>query len=161
MNGSNKQHNPTVQSGRLQAGLTLIELMAVLAIVSILGVIGTPLYQGYTLKTKVGTAIPLLAPVQRLATEHYALNNSWPADNAEAGAKAPDTYNGNYLTSITIVDSPVPGTIVLTYDTSQLKALGSDNTLVYYPFENSTGSFHWKCDKGTIADRYRPAVCRS
>ena len=102
---------------KTQAGLTLLELMAVLAIVSILGVIGTPLYQGYSLKTKVGTAIPLMAPVQRLATEHFILNNSWPADNAEAGARAPGTYTQNYLTSIEITDSPEPGTIVLTYDT--------------------------------------------
>lgn len=146
---------------KTQAGLTLLELMAVLAIVSILGVIGTPLYQGYSLKTKVGTAIPLMAPVQRLATEHFILNNSWPADNAEAGARAPGTYTQNYLTSIEITDSPEPGTIVLTYDTSQLKVLGTDNTLVYYPVLNGTSTVSWKCDKGTIADRYRPATCRS
>ena len=156
MNSSHTLHN------RLsQAGLTLLELMIVFAIVSILGVISTPLYQGYSLKTKIGTAIPLMAPVQRLATEHYAFTNSWPADNTEAGARVPESYNENYLTSIAITDTPQPGAIVITYDTSQLKVLGSNNTLVYYPVLNGNKTVTWKCDKGTIADRYRPANCRS
>ena len=161
MNRSLTLKSKASHSKTTQAGLTLIELMTVLAIISILGVIGTPLYQGYSLKTKVGTAIPLMAPVQRLATEHFIFNNSWPADNNEAGARAPDTYDDNYLSSISITDSPEPGSIVLTYDTSQLKVLGTNNTLVFYPVLNGTSSVSWKCDKGTIADRYRPATCRS
>ena len=96
----------TQNSRRAQSGLSLLELMAVLAIVSILGVVGTPLYQSYTLKTKVGTGIPIMAPVQRLATEHFVVNDSWPADNAEAGAREPKTYTENYLASIAITDSP-------------------------------------------------------
>jgi len=161
MNRSHTLKSKAAHSKSVQAGLTLIELMTVLAILSILGVISTPLYQGYSLKTKVGTAIPLMAPIQRLATEHFILNNSWPADNNEAGAKAPDTYDDNYLSSISITDSPEPGTIVLTYDTSQLKVLGTNNTLVFYPVLNGTSTVSWKCNKGTIADRYRPASCRS
>ena len=141
-----------------QAGLTLIELMIVIAIVSILGVISTPMYQGYKLKTKIGSAIPMIAPVQRLVLEYYVFNNAWPADNAEAGAKEPDTYNVNYLTRIDVTDSPEPGAIRLTYDTSRLRVLGTNNTLIYYPADDGTT---WKCDAGTLADRYRPANCRS
>ena len=143
-----------------QRGLSLIEILAVVAIISILGVVSTPLYQQYRLKTKVGIGITTMAPVQSLATEHFMLHGSWPADNSEAGAHAPETYSKNFLTSVAVTDSPAPGSIVLTYNSSILKRLGNDNTLIYYPDE-SNGYITWKCDKGTLMDRYRPKNCRA
>ena len=143
-----------------QRGLSLIEILAVVAIISILGVVSTPLYQQYRLKTKVGIGITTMAPVQSLATEHFMLHGFWPADNAEAGAHAPDIYAKNFLTSVALTDSPAPGSIVLTYNSSILKRLGNDNTLIYYPDE-SNGYITWKCDKGTLMDRYRPKNCRA
>lgn len=143
-----------------QLGLTLIEVLTVVAILSILAMVSTPLYQGYQLRVKVGTGAATIAPVQRLATEYFMLNGSWPADNNEAGANAPDSYSINYLTSVAVTESPVPGSIVLTYDASQLRVLGSNNTLIYYPdVAANNGAITWKCDKGTIDDRYRPTNC--
>ena len=143
-----------------QRGLSLIEILAVVAIISILGVVSTPLYQQYRLKTKVGVGITTMAPIQSLATEHFMLHGFWPADNSEAGAHAPDFYEKNFLTSVALTDSPAPGSIVLTYNSSILKRLGNDNTLIYYP-EESNGYITWKCDKGTLMNRYRPKICRA
>ena len=61
-----------------QAGLTLIEVLVVIAIASIIAMFGTPIYQGYQLKTKVGSSIVSSVPVQRLVTEYYILNENWP-----------------------------------------------------------------------------------
>ena len=147
---------------RLQNGLTLIEVLIVFAIVSILAVVSMPLYQGYRLKTKIGTGIVTLGPLQRLSTEHYFLNGSWPADNLEAGANTPDTYAANFVTSVSLTDTPSPGAIVLTYDNTTLRTLGNKNTLVYYPVVGSNGGgVTWKCDAGTMDMRYRPGNCRT
>jgi type IV pilus assembly protein PilA len=42
---------------KVQAGLTLIELMVVVAIVGILAAVSIPVYQEYIVKTKIGAAI--------------------------------------------------------------------------------------------------------
>ena len=144
-----------------QRGLTLIEILVVLTIISVLGMLATPLYQGYRLRTKVGLGVTTMAPVQRLAAEHFILEGRWPADNAEAGARAPDTYTVNFVTSVAITDSPVPGSIEITYDNSRLRMLGNDNTLIYYPEASSDTSITWSCDRGSMNNRYRPANCRT
>ena len=144
-----------------QRGLTLIEILVVLTIISVLAMLATPLYQGYRLRTKVGVGVTTMAPVQRLATEHFILEGRWPADNAEAGARAPDTYTVNFVSSVAITDSPVPGSIVITYDNSQLRMLGNDNTLIYYPEASSDTSITWSCNRGSMNNRYRPANCRT
>lgn len=152
----------TYREFRRQNGLTLIELLIVFAIISIIAVIGTPLYQGYRLKAKIGTGIVTMAPLQRLSTEHFFLNGSWPADNLEAGAKTPETYAANFVTSVTLTDTPSPGSIMLTYDNTALRALGNRNTIAYYPDVSSgNGGITWKCDAGTMDTRYRPSNCRS
>lgn len=144
---------------RRQFGLTIIELLTAMAIVSILGVVGTPMYQSYQVKAKVGTSIVTVAPIQRLATEYYSLNGLWPADNAEAGASEPQSYATEYLQSISLTDSPTPGSILITFNNTALRALGSNNTLVFYPAEGNT-SIYWKCNDGTLKERYRPNNCK-
>jgi len=143
-----------------QYGLTLIEILVVVAIISIVGLVATPLYQGYTIRTKISSGIATLAPVQRLSTEYFILNESWPSDNAEAGANTPDTYAQNFLTSVAISETPHPGSIILTYDNSTLRMLGNSNTIIYYPVGDSSGHITWRCDEGTMVERYRPANCR-
>lgn len=144
-----------------QAGLTLIEVLVVIAIASIIAMFGTPIYQGYQLKTKVGSSIVSSVPVQRLVTEYYILNDDWPADNAEAGAGTPESYAANHVTRVAVRNTPQPGSIELTYDNVALRALGNNNTLIFYPDPGANGSIVWKCDQGTIAMEYRPANCRS
>ena len=156
MKGSQKIHRHSRQHG-----FTLIELLTAIAIVSVLGMVATPLYQEYALKSKIGTGVANMLPLQRLTTEHYVFNNLWPADNGEAGANAPDTYKTEFVTSITITDTPHPGSIILTYDNSKLRVLGSANTLIYYPEVNNTTNITWKCDEGTLKEKYKPADCRA
>jgi type IV pilus assembly protein PilA len=154
MSGSRSTNN-------LQAGLTLIEVLIVIAIASILAMFGTPIYQGYQLKTKVGSSVISAVPVRRLVTEYYILNNNWPADNADAGAGTPESYAANYVTRVAVSDTPQAGSIELTYDNVALRVLGNNNTLVFYPQPGANGNIVWKCDQGTIAMEYRPANCRS
>lgn len=154
-------HSTVKRNRRGQNGLTLIELLITMTFVSILGVIGTPMYQGYRVKAKVGTSIVTVAPIQRLAAEYYSIEGLWPADNAEAGASEPTAYATEYIQSLSLTDSPAAGSILITFDNTVLRALGNNNTLVFYPVEdNSGGSIRWECDAGTLKERYRPTNCR-
>jgi len=141
-----------------QYGLTLLEVLIVFAILSILGVMATPVFHGYKLKAKVGAGIVTMAPVKSLVTEYYMLNDNWPMSNKEAGARAPESYSGNNVVSVTITDTPVPGAIVLHYDYTTLRMLGNNNTLIYYPVTNDS-VITWKCDAGTVDAKYLPSNC--
>lgn len=142
-----------------QTGVTLLELMFVLTIVSILGMISVPLYQGYAMRSKISGELPLLHSLKMHVSEHYTLNKEWPASNAQAGAKAPEFYKGEYLISAAVSNEPQAATITLTYDADELPVLRGTDTLIFYPVI-STGSIQWKCNQGTIPSKYRPPNCR-
>lgn len=58
-----------------QKGLTLIELMIVVAILAIISAIAIPVYQGYVLEAKIHAALQNSEPL-RLALEDYFLENT-------------------------------------------------------------------------------------
>lgn len=78
-----------------QRGMTLIELMIVVAIISILSAIAVPLYQGYVSEARLGAARSN-ADTLRLFMEEFNLNNgTYLANSTNAGAGCTAT-GGNY-----------------------------------------------------------------
>lgn len=153
-----------VQSARAarQRGFTLVEILVVVAIISILMMVATPFYQSYSVQAKVGGEIGSMAPVKHLVTEHYLINDSWPVSNTEAGATEPESYGGTYLKSVAVTNTPIPGSIELLYDDTVLLALNGANTIIYYPVYNADGLvIGWACDEGTMTNRYRPGQCKN
>lgn len=142
-----------------QNGLTILELLAVTAIVSAIIMISLPMYQNYRVRSQVGGDLPMMRPLMLLMNEEYALNGQWPASNEEANAHAPTSYRGNYLLSATITDEPQAGTMTLKYDSDKLPVLRGTDTIVFYPKESSNRS-EWLCDQGSIPSKYRPTQCR-
>lgn len=144
-----------------QSGFTLLEVLTVLAIVSILGMIAIPFYQDYRTRVKVAGELPLAEPVKKVILEKYLIDGSWPVDNADAKVFAPETYQGDYLQSVEVSDTPQPGSVILTYKSDALPALGTNNTLIFYPKSSpNSRTFNWGCDQGTIDSKYRPKSCR-
>jgi type IV pilus assembly protein PilE len=62
-----------------EAGITLIELMIVVAILAIISAIAIPAYQGHVREARLGTARANIDPL-RLALEDYWLDNGTYAD---------------------------------------------------------------------------------
>lgn len=148
------------QPRRAQRGFTLIEVLISVAIISILAMVGTPFYQAYSVRAKVGGDVVTMAPVKQLVIERYIVDDIWPVNNQQAGANDPITYFGNYVNSVTVTEQPVPGSIELNYDDTLLRVLSGKNTIVYYPVAGPNGSIaSWQCDEGTMVDRYRPKQC--
>ncbi len=63
---------------RKQTGLTLIEIMIAVAILAILSAIAVPLYQGYVVEARYGTALKDIRQMQ-LILDDLALDNSLAA----------------------------------------------------------------------------------
>ena len=84
-------------------GLTLIELMIVLAIVGVLGAIAIPTYRAYSVRTQVASGLNLATAVRMRVAESFQTTGGWPDDNDAAGLGSPATITDSYVESITVV----------------------------------------------------------
>ena len=136
---------------RKQKGFTLIELMIVIAIIGILAAVAIPAYQDYVIKARVTEGLNL-ASAAKLAVSVTALAaNRLPRNQEETSYHFPQaTVN---VAAIEIVDKTAAITITYT------KAAGN-GTLVMIPTLHDTGDITWACQGGTLAEKYRPAICR-
>ena len=134
-------------------GFTLIELMVVVAILSIITMIAIPAYMDYTIRTKVSEGLAMFGPIkQNIADAYYTNGGMWPSNNAEAGMVLASSYQTKYLESIAISGSSA----VITFN---IPDLGPLNTIVFTP-TSSLGGVDWACTKGSMLSKYRPPVCR-
>lgn len=165
---------------QVQAGFTLIELMIVVAIIGILAAVALPAYQDYTVRAKVTEGLSLADSAKTAVAENAAngapFNSGWTAPAATKNVNKVEidqttgtikiTYQtaidgGTYLTLV-----PVDGAVA---DGTALVGTATDSTIP------KKGSISWICTskgsttanaaaqaaKGTIADKYVPAVCRT
>lgn len=136
-----------------RSGYTLIELMVVVAIVSILVAVTFPAYQVYVKRTRVSNALALAAGAQMAVAESTTINNALPATQAETGYVGPSPTGD--LVSIVIADD---GSAVITVTFS---ATFGGATLMLTPTLDASGTMTWNCQGGSLPAQYRPAICRT
>jgi type IV pilus assembly protein PilA len=140
-----------------QQGLTLIELMIVIAIIGILGALALPAYQDYTTRAKVQEAVSLATPAMTamgIACSEGSLSAS--SNNASLGLGTNTAITGKYTTSVTAVGtSATAGTVTIA-----MKAFGAvvaDSTIVYTAACSADAGTSWTVG-GTIASKFLPKV---
>lgn len=84
---------------RKQAGFTLMELLIVIAIISILASIGYSSYSGYMVEARRGEAVSSLLEISQMQEKYYLDNNQYAADRGTLGIEQ-DTSGGNYQITI-------------------------------------------------------------
>lgn len=80
---------------RPERGMTLIELMIVVAIVGILSAIAIPAYNDYIIRAKISEGVVLASAARTSVTEFRYMNSRWPSTNEAAGLSS--TITSKYV----------------------------------------------------------------
>ncbi len=157
---------------RSAAGFTLIELMIVIAIISILATMSIPRYHGMVVSAQLKEALVLADQLKPALAEVYRKTGTFPADNASAGLPAPDKLIGNYVKRIRVGE----GALYIELG-NKVHATAEGKVLTVRPIvvEGSPESpFSWICgnasvpegmlavgeDKTDVPDALLPIQCR-
>ncbi len=148
-----------------QGGMTIIELMIVIAIVAILVAIAVPAYKDYTIRSKVAECIDNAAVAKLQVSEYYQSLGAWPPTATEAGI---DNKQGSsqfcdgfdsYVSST--------GQFQINVNESRVDPILSSGTVaprLTPTLEGETGIINWSCTLGATSagfGRYLPSSCRT
>lgn len=142
---------------RQQSGFTLIELVVSLVIMAVLMTLAITSYSGYSQRASVATGIALTSPIKLAVQKYFLKNNRFPLTNEAAGLFAADQYTDTHVRSISIKDTPSPGTITIAYKGAG--AISEGDSLLLIPSGDASG-IRWKCTSFTLLGNLLPASCR-
>jgi type IV pilus assembly protein PilA len=144
------------------AGFTIIELMVVVAIVSILAVIAMPVYLDYVTRSKVSEGLGFVAEAKSTVVEYYHSNDrTMPTDNNTAGLPPAGNYSRyDFIRSLSVGSDPLDGTITINFELPNTEI---DNKNLQLVPDTSGNNVVWNCQPAAvdgISSKYVPPNCR-
>lgn len=135
------------------SGFTLIELMIVVAIITILTTMALPSFQDRVIRTQVGEGLVLADFVKQSIAAQYAKTQRMPKDNASAGLPPADRIVGNYVSNIAVQD----GSVVITFGQQSNRYLaGKKLSLRPAVVENYPAvPIAWVCGMAGVPDKMK------
>jgi type IV pilus assembly protein PilA len=101
-------------------GFSMLELMAVVAVIGILAMFAVPTYIDRIVREQVKTALPLADIAKPPAAASWSLAQTFPADNVAAGLPVAEKIVSNYVSSVAMRD----GAIHMTFGNRASSAIG-------------------------------------
>ncbi|WP_396431743.1 pilin [Limnohabitans sp.] len=155
-----------------QHGLTLIELMIVIAIIGILGALALPAYQDYTVRAKVSEM--LLAANGCKTAVNEAISSSSDANVSAALPKVCESQTSKYVVSVAVDGNGVI-TVVGNHDALRGSTSASANAIALTPLQTADTPINgntdggktisgWRCGPASsngLPVKYLPASCKA
>jgi type IV pilus assembly protein PilA len=136
-------------------GFTLIELMIVVAIITILAAIAIPAYQDYAIRGQVSEGISLSTGAKTAVWDFFADRGRLPANNESAGLASEGSISGKYVSAVQVTD----GAVTVFYDTTSANELVQSSAVTLSPITRP-GTIAWVCKGAPMDKRYLPTACR-
>ena len=155
-----------------QQGLTLIELMIVIAVIGILGALALPAYQDYTIRAKVSEMLLAANGCKTAVTE--TISSASGADVTAALPKACDSQSSKYVSEISVDGNGVI-TVTGKHEALRGSTSASANAVALTPLQTGetpvNGSSDggkpisgWRCGPAAsnpLPAKYLPASCKA
>ncbi|MEW8624485.1 MAG: pilin [Candidatus Thiodiazotropha sp.] len=132
-------------------GFVFIELLLVLAIVSILAVVALPAYKDYKLRAVISEGLKIILPIRERIEEFHAYHGHFPKDNSVLDMLPADQLFTKHLESIEVKQ----GAITIRYRRISLQ-LDSTGLLTLRPALNNTlptAPIIWACGNAKPENR--------
>lgn len=155
-----------------QHGLTLIELMIVIAVIGILGALALPAYQDYTVRAKASEM--LLAANGCKTAVNEAISSSSDANVSDALPKVCESQTSKYVASVSVDGNGVI-TVVGNHDALRGSTNASSNAIALTPLQTGDTPINgntdggktisgWRCGPASsngLPVKYLPASCKA
>ena len=140
-----------------QKGFVFIELLTVVAIISVLVAVAIPAYTDYVQRSRISEGLSLALPIRVAVSQFYAQHGRLPQDNAETGIVAAEQLKGQYVSQIAVQQ----GTITIQFNHPQ----NLDGTTLHLEpqiqYAYPLGSIFWHCRGGkNMQAAYLPTSCK-
>ncbi len=137
---------------RLQQGLTLIELMIVIAVIGILGALALPAYQDYTVRAKVSEMLLAANGCKTAVTE--AIGSASGADVSASLPKACESQTSRYVSAMAVDGNGVI-TVTGKHEALRGSTSASANSIALTPLQTGDTAINGSTDGGKTVSGWR------
>jgi type IV pilus assembly protein PilA len=100
-------------------GFTMVEMMAVVAVITILAMMAVPSFLDKIVKAQIEAALPLSDLAKRSVQAYWSAIQKMPADNTAAALPVADKIVNNHISAVTVTD----GVINMTFGNRASKSI--------------------------------------